>query len=229
MKKNWYWFIPIIVAFVMGYSLRGIGSVELAQQTELTGYDIFRDLLGILLALLVGAGALLYLVIRKEVRQSVRGDIKDEFSKIRGKLEINLGLMYFYQASYEYAIQETKKALAETNIEETDIIWAKNNLAYYYAARHTGYHPSKKIKKHPQPENKKEAIELADFLYEKYDPLVQKYDRPAWLETCAFVKARYADTPKEKREARQFIRTLLPRQDLHSRKSSLEKSLDFLS
>lgn len=225
MKKNWYWIIPIIVAFMVGYLLKGVMPATVENKA---GYEIFRDLLSILLALLAGTGTLLYFVIRREVTESVREDIKSEFSKMNGKVEINLGLMHFYQGLYEDAIKETKKALTK-NIEEIDMIWAKNNLAYYYAAKHTGYHPSKKIKEHPQPENKKEAIKLANFLYEKYDPLVQKYNKPAWVETCAFVKARYADTPKEKREARELIHALLPRQDFQSRRDRLKESLDFLS
>ncbi len=227
MKKNWYWFIPIIVAFIVGYFLKGVMPAVAVGNTA--GYDIFRDLLTIFLALLLGVGALLYLVIRKEVVEKVRDDIRKEFSRINAKMNINVGLMYFYQGIYEEAIKETKKALREENTEEIDKIWAKNNLAYYYAADHTGYHPYKEVKEHSQPENKKEAIRLADYVYEEYDPLVDKYNKSAWVETCAFVKARFAETPEEKKEARKFIHALLPRRDLQSRKKELEQSLDFLS
>ena len=228
MKKNWYWLIPIVIAFIVGFLVRGVGPVGLAQ-TQSTGYDIFRDLLSILLVLLVGTGALLYLVIRKEVVEKVRDDIKKGFSRIKATININVGLMHFYEGIYKEAIKETKKALREKNTEEIDKIWAKNNLAYYYAADHTGYHPSKEVKEHSQPENKKEAIRLADYVYEEYDPLVDKYNKSAWVETCAFVKARFAETPEEKKEARKFIHALLPRRDLQSRKKELEQSLDFLS
>lgn len=228
MKKSWYWLIPIVVAFIVGYFWRQVGT---AQTTSITGYDVFFRLLTILLPLLVGAGTLLYLVIRKEVRESVQDDISKEFSKISAKIERNMGLMKFYQGFYEDAIRSTKQALEEKNIEELDKIWAKNNLAYYYAAKHTGYRPSEepRFKKHLQPENKDEAVKLAEYVYKKYDPLIEKYNKPAWAETCAFVKARFAETIEEKREAREFIRLLLPRTDLQTKKTKLEESLDFLS
>jgi len=226
MKKSWYWAIPITVTFIVGYFWEGVGAAEI---NSTTGYDVFFRLLTILLSLLVGAGALLYLVIRREVTEKVRDDIKKQFSKIEAKIEINLGLMHFYEGLYEDAIKSTKRALEEKDIEEIDKIWAKNNLAYYYAAKHTGYHPSKSLKAHLQTENKKQAIKLAEFIYRKYDPLIEKHNRPAWAETCAFVKARFAQTLKEKREAREFIHTLLPRRDLQRYKTKLEESLDFLS
>lgn len=231
MKKSWYWLIPIVVAFTVGYFLRGVWLVGLEQATP-TGYEIFRDLLSILLALLVGTGTLLYLVIRREVREKVQDDIQKQFSKIRGEVHINLGLMHYYQGLYEEAIRWTKKTLVqEKNLDETEKLWAKNNLAYYHAAKHTGYRPSEepRFKKYPQPENKHEAIKLAEYVYRKYDPLIEKYSQPAWAETCAFVKARFAETPEEKREAAKFIHSLLLRIDLQSKKEKLQESLDFLS
>ena len=231
MKKNWYWLIPIVVAFIVGYLLRGVGPVQLLQKAPV-GYDIFYDLLSIFLALLVGAGTLLYLVIRREVREHVRDDITKEFSKIRTKLDSDAGLLYYYQGLYEEAIEETKRALSqEENLEEIDKIWAKNNLAYYYAAKHTGYRPSKEryFKKHEQWENKDEAIRLAKFVYDKYDPFVREFNRPDWVETYAFVTARFARTPTEKREAKKLIKALLLRKHLQARKEALERSLRFLS
>ncbi len=165
MKKSWYWLIPIVIAFLVGYFLRRVGPVGLTQ-TEPTGYEIFRDLFTILLALLAGVGTLLYLVIRREVREHIRDDIKREFSRITGDLHIDIGLVYYSQGLHEEAIERTKRALQqEKNLDERDKIWAKNNLAYYYAAEHTGYRPSEDphFRKRPKPENKNEAITLAKF------------------------------------------------------------------
>lgn len=60
MKKDWYWLIPIIVTFIVGYFGRQVGAAHI---TSTTGYDVFFRLLTILLSLLAGAGALPYLYV----------------------------------------------------------------------------------------------------------------------------------------------------------------------
>ena len=230
MKKNWYWLIPIIVAFIVGYFLRGVGPVGLAQTTP-TGYDIFRDLLSIFLALLVGTGTLLYLVIRREVTEKVREDITTEFSKMQGRLHLDMGVMYYYQQNYEKAIQSTKYALTfEKNLEELDKIYAKSNLAFYYAARHKGFYEPPEVppRAYPQWENKGEAIKLAKLGYDKYDPLVGKFNIPDWVDNYAFVRAVFAQTSQEKQEVRDFINNLLRRRDLQIIRSYLQKDMELI-
>jgi|GEM_PF-1128342 len=219
MKRNWYWLIPVVVAFIVGYFLRGIGQAGLPDET-VTGYDVFRDLLSILLALLVGAGALLYLVIRREVGKKVTEDVEKRFFRLEGELFIHEGVMYFLHDMYEWAIKCTKTALRLKKYLRTHhVIVAKSNLAYYYGARH----------KHEEHwEDKEEAIKLAKSGYDKYDPLVEEFNRPHWVDNYVFVRASFARTDKEKAEVRQLIDRLLPRLDLQTIKHELFRHRDSL-
>lgn len=217
MKKGSYWLIPIVVTFIVGYFGRQVGA---AQITSTTDYDVFFRLLSILLALLVGAGALIYLVIRRVVTEKVQDQIKNEFSRIEGRLLIHEGVMYYYHGLYEKAITLTKNTLPFEKVhKEPDIIFAKNNLAYYYAARH---------KQEEHWEDKKQALKLAKFAYDKYDPLRNGCNEPEWVDTYAFVKAVFAKTPEEKREVRKLVGTLLSRRDLQPIREKLRKNLDYL-
>ena len=116
------------------------------------------------------------------------------------------------------AIKETKGALNE-NLSKSNKAWIRNNLAYYYAAKH---------EKEPQWHLRNEALRFAEYAYKKYDKYVKDFNNPEWVETYIFVKARFAKDEREKDEIKEKITNLLKREDLHEIKKYLEDTLDYL-
>ena len=76
--------IFLLIVFLVVYIVKHVPSAyQLVNQ-----YEVLRDLLMILLAgLAVAAGAIYYFLLRG-IKESVKKDMRREFSEIRGKLKI---------------------------------------------------------------------------------------------------------------------------------------------
>ena len=213
-RTLWDLVIPLaILALLIVITLRLVPpAFSLVDQTWL-------GILAILLALLGAIGGLLWWFLRRDVREAVERDIKRQFSEIRGKLAIAEGFSLYSHGYYEPALRRTKDALDE-RLDELDIIWAKNNLAYYYAKIHE-QQPLSEI-------DRRQAESCAKLVHKKYDKYRERFNRPTWVETYAFVKARLAVNKEERQKVRDEINNMLKRADLESVAGDLNKSLDHL-
>jgi len=212
--------LPIAIIFLIvatGYYLLmkfAPGADKVANE-----FPIFVKLLIVILTALVGIGIAVFWSIQRLTRESVEEDLRKQFSEIRGKLAISDGFTAYNLELYDMAIIRTKKALGE-NLTELDEILAKNNLAYYYAAKHEQYALSEV--------EKKEAETWAKFIYSKYDRWNKDYDRPTWVETYTFVMSRLAKGRQESEKIIQEIRDILGRPEFDEIKDDLIANLKYL-
>lgn len=183
-------------------------------------YDILKDFLGIFFAIMAVVSVGLYVVLRTIIKGSIEKDIDKKFSTIRGGISLLHGLVLWNVRDFDGAIRETKAALGK-NLGRSDEVWVKNNLAYYYATKHQ--------EDPPQWHLKAEAIKFAEYAYKKYDRYTKAFNNPYWVETYAFVKARFAKEDAEKEKVREEIRGLLQRKDLSEIEEDLKKSLNYLN
>lgn len=183
-------------------------------------YDIFRDLLVLLLSLAAVIGYFLYLLLKLLLKKSINEHIQKSFSTLRGHIYITDGLRDYDRGDIERAIEYTEKALKE-NLSERDEIWAKNNLAYYYAMLYKNPEFSQFI-------NKQRVLEFAEFVFKKYNPCIKEYAEPDWVETYVFVRSRFANTIEEIEEIIKFIEEIIKNPFLVTKKEDLEKTLTYL-
>jgi len=201
------------IGLFLGYYLWGGIIIEIPGITR--KYDIFRDLLFVLLGILSAVGVLIFLILRARIRRSVEISIRNEFSRIKGRLALTQGVLYWYMKDYKLAIKTTQRALME-KLDKRDEIIAKSNLGYYYAEEH---------ERSVQWENKQRAIKLAKFAYNRYK---ETFDDPNWVDNYWFVKARFAKTAEEMNEVKTGIEGEINKPDLCLVKPLLEKTLHYL-
>ena len=193
-------------------------------------YEILRDVLIIVvsaiavLSALIG-GLLFFLlrsVLMQDITTKVNKRVDKECRKLRAISDVQLGVTYWMQKSYDRAIEVTKRALedAEDILDEAKVIFAKSNLGFYYAEKH---------KQEPTWHRKEEAIELTKIGFEKYSPSVSRFQQPDWIDNYVFVKVAFVQTSKERKDVVQLIDNLLLRGDLETIHVYLEDSKTYVS
>ena len=193
-------------------------------------YEIFRDILIIVVSVTAVFGALIgglvFFLLRtaliKDITTEVDKHLDKECRRLRAQSDVQLGVTHWIQKSHDNAINVTKRALAQGGdvLDETDIIFAKSNLGFYYAEKH---------RKQPSWQLKEEAIDLTKIGYEKYSPSVPEFQKPDWIDNYVFVKAVFALTDSEKEEVIQLTDKLLLRGDLETIHSYLEESKQYVT
>ena len=183
-------------------------------------FDIFNNLLILLLSLATVIGGLLFLLLK----ELMRGHIERRFSALKGSIYITDGLRDYDRENLKRAIEYTEKALKE-KLDEKSEIWAKNNLAYYYAE----IYEMEKYKDFSKSINKKRVLKFAEFVFNKYNPIIQEYNEPSWVETYVFVKSKFAKTKSEIDKLKKFIGELLSEPLMKDKKDNLSETLEYLN
>lgn len=223
--RSWLWLVIVIGIFIFAFFLGGLFSQLFLGKYLITNkYEVFRDILIIVLSLSAVGIALLGLAIYKLISQSLDGKIEtklnEEMNFITCKFYIELSDIYWkhYERDYEIdsqisesekhylqmAIEQSERALEKANFLdekkfESLICVAKNNLAYHLAMRGC-------------PDDDKRAIPLAKYVYDR----VWNYDYKEtcyWVETYAFVLIRLGDR-QQKKKGLKIIEKILTRNDL---------------
>lgn len=150
-----------------------------------------------------------------------------EFSRIQATVFLNAGFQYFLAGDMDRAIAETRMSLAQAAIGDGDRHSAKNNLAYYLAAKER-----RAIQDGRRALTSGEADEAEGFAFE----VRQRYRRGSaspygnveMLETFAFVRATFADVDRELAEARDEINRLMNTEGTEVIRPELQDSLRYL-
>ena len=204
------------IGLFLGYYLWGGTIIKIPAITE--KYDIFRDLLILLLAILSGVfgvvGWLLYRWISQQLQEKVKAGVQQETSVVLSHLFTQLSGVYTSEYEpdptktreeqyKELAKKMSQAALAHTeNLSEKDfekeICWAKNNLAYDLIVR-------------KREQDGKLARELAEYIYKR----AHKYgDNYHWLETYGLVLIYFGKDKEEKEKGNKIIKELFSRKDI---------------
>lgn len=192
-------------------------------------YEILRDLLIIVVSITavfgVLIGGLVFFLLRtvlvKDITTEVDRRVDKECRRLRGQSKTLAGVTYWLQHSYDTAINITKQALTESGdvLSESDLIFAKSNLGYYYAEKH---------KQQPLWKQKEEAIDLTRIGFEKYSASIPEFQKPDWIDNFVFVKAVFTQTSNERDELVQLINELLLRTDLALIHAYLKESKQYI-
>lgn len=190
----------------------------------ITAYDILRDTILIVIGIIAAAAAIigvsLYFALRRtlesEITKKAEQRISQECRKIRGQSDIQAGVIDWIGKRLNHAINKTNKALreAEDVLEETNIVWAKSNLGFYYAELH---------RQKPSEYLKDKSIELTKIGYDLYNPQEACYNNPDWVDNYLFVRVTFVSDNNEKSELLKEISELMTRDDLQSIKGYLEE------
>lgn len=193
-------------------------------------YQILRDVLIIVVTITAVLGALigglvfflLRTVLMKSITTEVDARVDKECRKLRAGADMQLGVTHWMQKSYDSAIDVTKRALAQAEdvLEETQVIFAKSNVGFYYAEKH---------KQQPLWQRKEEAIDLTRIGFEKYSASIPEFQKPDWIDNYVFVKAAFARASSEREEVIQLIDELLLRGDLETIHTYLKDSKKYVS
>ena len=204
-------------------------------------FDLFRDLLLVLLALAAAIGVAMYHLVRDSVKEAVMPEVKtetdkkaksieeqvaanlgkltNEISRERGLRLIITGVDHWNSRELTMGSKRTREALNEEGLTPFDKLLAKSNLGYYLAESFAATHI---------PQEAKEAKELASEAYNGYDRNKEGYDRPEWVHNWAYVKRITAETMEEKTDLRGIINGFLQREDLKNVRDDLQQELKAL-
>ena len=185
-------------------------SMSKIPEFEALKYELFRDLLVAILSFITIGGGIIYLALQREVKEKLGKEVKRMKSLLFCKQNFYwcLDNEKKHELEIEDILQEKKfigvtplwlkkninisrKTLSLTeNLDkienETTILNAKNNLAYYLAINKS---------------EEDEAKELAKKIYRK----AGKYDNSHWIDTYVWVLYRFAENEKEKEKARNIF------------------------
>jgi len=191
-------------------------------------YEIFRDVLIIVISVtaVLGAliGGLVFFLLRtaliKDITTEVGKHVDKACRKLTGQADVQAGVTYWIRGMYDYAINNTERALreAEDVLDEKQIIFAKSNLGYYYAEKH---------RQQPIWHLKEPAIALTKVGFEKYSPTILDFKQPDWIDNYVFVKVTFTQTASEREEVIELIDSLLLRTDLAMIHAYLEESKQY--
>ena len=192
-------------------------------------YEIFRDLLIIVVAatavFCAVIGALVFFTLRalliRDITAEALKQVDKQCRKIRATALLQLGVVYWMipmHNTLDKAIEVTERALDEFEdiMEEDELVFAKSNLGFYYAEKHS--------KGTPLWDRKAEAIALTRVGFEKYSPTASKFRKPDWVDNYVFAKAMFIQTNSEKDEVIKLANEMLGRADLQSVHVYLEES-----
>ena len=238
--------LSIIVIVITGgvvfiiFAIVGLFSGTLTLQAN-DKFELFRDLLLVLLALAALIGAAMYHLVRDYVKEAVMAEVKEkmaeakklvdeqvaanlskltkEISREKGLRLTTSGVDYWHSHELTMAIKLTKEALNEEGLRPSDNLLVKSNLGYYLAESFATTHIDQEAK---------EAKELASEAYNSYDRNKEGYDRPEWVHNWAYVKRITAETMEEKTDLRGIINGFLQREDLKNVRDDLQQELKAL-
>lgn len=222
--KTWHWVVILVIVgiillvcgffldrFFLGWPHRNVNQ-----------YELFRDLLVIILALAGLAIAFIGLVVYELISKGLETKVE---KKVAGEVNyaistIFLELSYDYWRAYEIggkfqrdktnelerAIEKSKKALTRAErldtkqkIFEFTLCLAKNNLAYHLAARN-------------RTKDTEKAISLAKYAYDRAGDF--DFEKTChWMETYGFVLIRMG-TEEQQIEGRKIIKDVRDRRYL---------------
>lgn len=233
LKGNWVYILSLVLigGFITSYVITHY-RLEVAEK-----YDILTDLLLVVLALIAAAGYGVYRLVNHLVRENVRSDIRQAESEVWRASCLVFGLIFYTLAEKLDMPEEAKRQMKDEaesytsraledieispEVRESNLITAKSNLAYYWACMHEEAGETRW-------DLKEKAEQFAEEVYSRYLKRSTFFDVPAWLETYAFVKARFARTSEEKTKTREIINGFLQRPELSAFRRDLENSLAFL-
>lgn len=218
-----------ITITVLGIIFAIVAAISLVTRTfDITKvgdkFDLFRDLLLVLLAFAAVIGVAIYKIVGQSIKDEVMKSVRVEeitrrmmeISRERGRNLISVGVDYCERGDITRAITRTREALTEVGLDEPNIIMANNNLAYYLAA---------KFKETKVEQHAAEALRLAEEVYAEYDTTNELYNYPEWVETWVFVKANTTVNEEEIKSLAEKIKEFLGRDDLKSKHISLRQHL----
>lgn len=192
-------------------------------------YDIFRDLITIVIGVtaVLGAiiGGLLFFVLRAALIKDIMGEVNKQIDKtcrkLAGQTDSQAGITYWVAKMYDQAINVTKRALtdAEDVLDKSQVIFAKSNLGFYYAEKH---------RVQQSFELKEEAIALTKIGFEEYSSTKVALRQPDWIDNYVFTKVTFVETKSERIEIIELINKLLLRADLARIHNYLEDSKKFV-
>jgi len=192
-------------------------------------YEIFRDVLVIVISVtaVLGAiiGGMIFFLLRtaliKDITTEVNKHLDKACRKLSGQTDVQAGVTYWLRGMYDYAISNTERALSDAGdvLDEKQIIFAKSNLGYYYAEKH---------KRQSTWHLKESAIALTKIGFEKYSPTITDFKQPDWIDNYAFARAIFAQTASEGEEIIELIDSLLLRTDLTTIHAYLEESKQYI-
>ena len=160
------------------------------------GYEVFRDILTLLLGVAAAAAGVTYAVIYTSLTKRVNSAAKAEMNKAIANFLLAIGFNYWEEhdnASDKWkllqAINITKSALRYTrklDERERDSKWIicklKNNLAYFYAEK------QKQKFGTITPDEKDSAQRYVKYIYGRIDKCPKdNQERKDWLDTRKFV------------------------------------------
>lgn len=163
------------------------------------GYEVFRDILTLLLGVTAVAGGVIYAVIYKSLKKSVTLAAKAEMNKAIVGLLLSIGNNYWIEYKQmtgawrlEQALKITERTLqhyaSELDEGERDSEWLicklKNNLAYFYAEK-------QKLGTATQ-DDKALAQRYVEYIYDRIDKCPKNSEeRVEWLDTQKFVQQQF--------------------------------------
>lgn len=215
-----------VFIIVAGIVFTVVAVVSLIMKTYTTGdkFELFRDLLLVLLALAAAIGVAIYKAVGESVKADVMKSVRVEeitrrltqISREIGRYLISIGTDCYERGDLTSAIRLTREALKEEGLDEPNVIMAKNNLAYYLACN---------FKETKVEQYATEALKLANEVYAKYDTTNEPYKYPEWVETWVFVKTNTTEKEEELKNLAKKINEFLGRDDLKSKHSLLRHHL----
>ena len=221
----------IIVGIIVAGVVLGTGCAEYEEGlSEVTGYDILRDTVLIVLTAIAVITAIVGAALFFALRASLAPDIvrranervDTECRRLLALVDVRSGITYWIAHMYDHAIHVTQRALRDASdiLPEQEVISAKSNLGFYYAEKHR-----QKALWH----FKKEAIALTELGYAKYNPTIADFNKPDWVDNYVFTRATFTKTRDEQREVIALIDNLLTRDDLESVRQFLQESKQYAS
>ena len=192
-------------------------------------YEIFRDVLIIVVSVtaVLGAliGGLVFFLLRaaiiKDIMTEVNKHVDKACRKLSGKSDMQVGVTYWIAKMYDHAINVTNRALRDAGdvLDKSQVIFAKSNLGYYYAEKH---------RLQPSWHLKEEAIVLTKIGFEEYSPTILEFREPDWIDNYVFTKATFVESSSERKDIIELIDKLLSRADLEIIHTYLEESKQYV-
>lgn len=203
-------------------------------------FEIFRDVLLVVLGLMAIIGIGAYRVLRGEIRRDLASEMQGVAVEAASYTDLVSSHIYYLlhelrpgEIKKSYAVDHARKSLTarpwakeelERRIEHWKVL-AANNLAYFLAWRH---------RQEPHWDDRGEALKLAGDSYRAYrgtDERLQypeEHKEPELLETYWYVRASFAQTKEDAEEICREVKKLLESPGLKPIHEALDVTLGFL-
>lgn len=164
---------------------------------EKQGYDIFRDLITLILAVggivVATAGYFIYVIVLEKTREAAASAAEEQMHSSSATLLVHIAYSYWFNYHFRKtadindltaAIRFTESAYdnharyLDERKHERLLCHIRNNLAYYYAELGL-------------PKDRRTALKFAEYLEERIGSYSAE-DRKEWNDTVQFVREKYA-------------------------------------